>query len=137
MLKKPITYTDFDGNTRTEDFYFNLSESELIDWQLTTEGGLLTRLQTIVKANEKHTIMKTFKEIILKAYGEKSSDGRYFDKSDEISTRFSHSAAFNVLYQELLGNDNAASEFINALLPADLAEKLAKQDAAKILTPGV
>lgn len=136
MFKKTITYADFDGRTRTEDFYFNLTESELIDWQTTTEGGMLTRLQTIVNANDQHTIMKTFKEIIGKAYGEKSADGRRFVKSPEITEAFFQTAAFNVFYQELLKDPNAGSDFINAILPPDLAKKLEEQDAAKILTPG-
>lgn len=137
MFKKTIPYVDFDGNKRIEDFYFNLTESELIDWQTTTEGGMLTRLQTIVNSNDKPTIMRMFKEIILKSYGIKSDDGRRFEKSDAISTAFSQTMAFNVLYQELLGSDNAGADFINAILPPDLAKKLEQQESGKLLTPGI
>lgn len=137
MLKKTITYVDFDNNNRTEDFYFNLTESELIDWQTTTEGGMLTRLQKIVNANDKHTIMKTFKEIILMSYGVKSDDGRRFEKSAKISEAFSQTMAFNVLYQELLSSETAGADFINAILPPDLAKKLEQQESGKLLTTGI
>ena len=137
MLKKTITYVDFDDNKRTEDFYFNLTESELIDWQTTTEGGMLTRLQKIVNANDKHTIMKTFKEIILMSYGVKSDDGRRFEKSAKISEAFSQTMAFNVLYQELLSSETAGADFINEILPPDLAKKLEQQESGKLLTPGI
>lgn len=145
MLKKTIPYIDFDGNKRIEDYYFNLTESELIDWQNTTEGGMLAMLDRIVKANDKHVIMKTFKDIILKSYGIKSDDGRRFMKSQEIAEAFSQSAAFNVLYQELLSDSKVAAEFVNAILPPDLAKKLADQEKekekekenGKLLTPGI
>ena len=81
MLKKTITYTDYDDVERTETFYFNISESELTEMQLSTEGGLAERLQKMVDAQDVPSVTKVFKDIILKAYGEKSADGKYFRKS--------------------------------------------------------
>ena len=41
MLKKTITYTDFDDNERTEDFYFHLSKAEIAEMELSENGGLV------------------------------------------------------------------------------------------------
>ena len=123
MLKKTITYIDYDGVERTEDFYFNLSKAELTDMQLSTEGGLLTIIKKIV--NEKNTpeLIRLFKKIILAAYGKKSDDGRRFTKNDEIREDFMSTEAYSIIYMELVSDPDKASEFVNGILPADLAAK--------------
>lgn len=88
MLKKTITYNDYNGNERTEDLYFNLSQAEVMEMEMSTTGGLAEMIQKIVAAQDAPAIIKIFKEIILKAYGEKSPDGKRFIKSDEISKAF-------------------------------------------------
>jgi hypothetical protein len=70
MLKKTITYEDYDGNKRTEDFYFNLSKAEIMEMELSVSGGMTQMLNRIVSEQDGEKIIKTFKEIILKAYGE-------------------------------------------------------------------
>lgn len=130
MLKKTITYTDYNGTERTENFYFNLSKAELMDMQLGTVGGFDTMIQNIIDAKDVPTLMKIFKDIIFKAYGEKSADGKRFVKSEEISKAFSETEAYSVLFMELITDAKAAAAFINGLIPQDLAEK-AKVEAAK------
>lgn len=76
MLKKTITYTDYNGLKRTEDFYFNLTESELSEMEVDVDGGMSNKLKQIVDANDGKQIMQNFKFFIKKAYGEKSDDGR-------------------------------------------------------------
>lgn len=120
MLKKTITFTDYNGVERTEDFYFNFNKAELTEMQLSKEGGLGEWLDKIVKSENRVEIMKVFKNLILKAYGEKSADGRRFIKSDEISTAFSQTEAYNQLFMELIQDDKTMSDFINAVVPADL-----------------
>ena len=117
MIKKTIKYVDWKGNEREEDFYFNLSKPELMEMELTTKGGMSDYLAKIVKAQSKEELIKWFKIIILKAYGEKSEDGRRFIKSDELSTAFSQTGAFEKLYMELVTDENKASEFVNAIVP--------------------
>ena len=117
MIKKTIKYVDWKGNEREEDFYFNLSKPELMEMELTTRGGMSDYLTKIVKAQSKEELVKWFKIIILKAYGEKSEDGRRFIKSDELSTAFSQTGAFEKLYMELVTDENKASEFVNAIVP--------------------
>ena len=122
MLKKTIQYEDYNGTKREEDFYFNLTETELAEMQLEVTGGLDTMLQAIIKAQDIPTIAKLFKQIILKSYGQKSPDGRRFIKSDELSTEFSQTEAYNVLYMELSQDAEKAAEFIKGIIPAKYRE---------------
>lgn len=118
MLKKTITYTDYDGNTRTEDFYFNLSKSEIAELALSTPGGFENYIKRIVDAQDSQKIMEVFKELILKSYGEKSPDGRRFIKTADKRDEFSQTEAYSELFVELATNSDAASEFINGIVPA-------------------
>lgn len=130
MLKRVITYTDFNGNQRTEPFYFNLSKAELAEWQLREQfsGGLEEHLSTIISSNDGGKIMDTFRMIISKAYGIKSEDGRTFAKSASISEGFLGSEAYSVLFMELIGDPQAAANFINAIVPQDLSEGAGLRD---------
>lgn len=118
MLKKTINFTDYNGVERTEDFYFNLNEAELTEMQLMKEGGLREWLEKMVKSENKVEIMKMFKMIILKAYGEKSADGRRFVKSDAISEAFTQTEAYNKLFMELVSNESTMSEFVKGIVPS-------------------
>jgi hypothetical protein len=122
MLKKTITYTDYNGNERTEDFYFNLSKAEIMEMEMSTAGGLTEMIQKIVAAQDSPAIIKVFKELILKAYGEKSPDGKRFIKSDEISTAFSQTEAYSQLFMELATDADAAAKFVNGIIPVDLGK---------------
>lgn len=126
MLKKEITYTDYDGNKRTENFYFNLTKPELIKWQAYMQGNLVEKLTAIVKSGDTGLIMKTYEELIKKSYGEKSEDGKFFDKSEKISERFMQSAAYEVMFLDLFTKEGEAEAFINGIIPADLREQLAQ-----------
>lgn len=118
MLKKTINFTDYNGVERTEDFYFNLNEAELTEMQLMKEGGLREWLEKMIKSENKVEIMKMFKMIILKAYGEKSADGRRFVKSDAISEAFTQTEAYNKLFMELVSNESTMSEFVKGIVPS-------------------
>ena len=119
MYKKTITYNDFDGNERTEDFYFNLTPQECTEMQLSTKGGFDAYIEKIVAAKDTPEIIKQFKEIIDISYGQKSADGRKFEKSEEILNDFKSTNAYSMLYMELGTDDKAAAEFINAVLPKE------------------
>ena len=117
MLKKTITYTDYNGSERTEDFYFNLSKAEIMEMELSTTGGLAEMIQKIVSAQDSPAIVKIFKELLLKAYGEKSPDGKRFIKSDKISEAFSQTEAYSQLFMELATDAEAAANFVNGIVP--------------------
>lgn len=117
MHKKSITYVDFDGVERTEDFYFNINQSEFIDWEMSIPGGLKNKIISISKSKDRVAMFKFFKEFIMKAYGEKSDDGKHFEKSEEISKSFENTNAYDVLILELFSSEDAASKFFNAVIP--------------------
>lgn len=130
MLKKTITYKDYNGNERTEDFFFNLSKAEVVEMELGVTGGLTQMLNRIVSAQDGAKIIATFKDIVLKAYGEISPDGKRFVKSEELRTAFSQTEAYSDLFMELATNQEAASAFINGIVPQDepAAEALSAED---------
>ena len=117
MLKKTIKYEDYNGVEREENFYFNLSKAELTEMEIGTEGGYADMVQKIVKAMDQPAILRVFKDLILKSYGEKSADGKRFIKSPEISLAFSQTEAYNELFMELMSDTDAAIKFFNGILP--------------------
>lgn len=117
MYTDKRTYADFDGVTRTETFYFNLTEAELAELELTTDGGIKNRLEKIVEAKDNAEIARQFKKIILAAYGEKSPDGKHFFKSPEISARYTATQAYSDFFMALVTNDALAAEFVNKIIP--------------------
>ena len=121
MLKKLIKYTDYDGRERQENFYFYMSKAELMEMELGTVGGMQNLIQLIIDKQDIPKIMEAFKTIILKAYGEKSPDGRRFIKSKELSEAFSQTEAYSNLYMELITDADAAAMFINGIVPEDVA----------------
>lgn len=126
MLRKSITYPDYNGLIRTENFYFNLTKAEIMEMELTTIGGFVEKINNIIASKDAPTLIRIFKELILKAYGEKSPDGKRFIKSEEISTAFSQTEAYSILFMELATDANAAAAFINGIIPSDLAEEVKK-----------
>jgi len=120
MLKKVITYTDYDGNERTETHYFNLSKAEMLDMELFTAGGYSNMLQRVIEEKNQIEIVKIFKELVLKSYGIKSEDGKRFMKSEEITKAFTETEAFTELYMELATDSEAAAAFANGIMPKDI-----------------
>jgi len=117
MLTKSITYTDYDGVERTENFMFNLTKAELAELNLTTEGGLQAVIQKIVDSRDIPEITKWFKRVIMMAYGERSADGRRFIKSQELTEEFLQTEAYSELFIELITDEKAAAAFINGIIP--------------------
>jgi hypothetical protein len=117
MLKKTITYTDYDGLERTEEFRFNLTKAELVDMELTTAGTFSETMKRIIAEKDIIRIAKLFKELLLKSYGVKSDDGKRFIKSQELSEAFSQTEAYSDLYIELLSNPEEAAKFFAEVAP--------------------
>ena len=120
MLKKTITYTDYNGTERTEDHYFNLTKAELMEMEMSTSGGLAEMIQRIVAAQDAPAIIKIFKELILSAYGQKSPDGKRFIKNQELREEFAQTEAYSQLFMELATDDKAAAAFITGIIPNDI-----------------
>lgn len=134
MFKDRRTYTDYNGVERTEDFYFNLTESEIIELEMGTTGGLADMIEHIVSAQDISGIIKIFKEILLKAYGEKSPDGRRFIKTEELSRAYSQTEAYNQLFMELATDPEKAATFINGIVPNVASSAVADKVATSNLS---
>lgn len=129
MLKRTITYPDYNGGSRTEDFYFNLTQAEITEMELSVDGGLIEMINRIVAAQDGKQIIATFKDIILRAYGEKSPDGKRFIKSQELRDAFSQTEAYSQLFMELATDADAAAAFVNGIVPAQSAAPAASPAA--------
>ena len=132
MLKKTITYHDYNDVERTEDFYFNLSKAELLEMELGTSGVLAEMIRKIVAAQDAPSIIKVFKELVLKAYGEKSADGKRFIKSPEHSEAFAQTEAYSQLFMELATDEKQAAIFVNGIVPSEMAQAVAEQTIAPL-----
>ena len=117
MIKKTMTYTDFNGTVRTEDFYFNLTQAELSEMELSVDGGLDEKLRKVVAALDGKQIIDFFKDFVLRSYGEKSDDGRRFIKNQEVREAFSQTQAYSDLFMELATNADYAAVFVNGVVP--------------------
>ena len=133
MIKKTITYEDYNGVERTENFYFNLNKAEVLEMEMGTEGGMAESIQKIVDAKDAPAIIRVFKDLVLKAYGVKSDDGRRFMKTKPDGTRyaddFKETEAYSQTFLELATDADAAAKFVNGIIPADLAQKAALPNA--------
>lgn len=133
MVVEKIKYTDFNGLEREEEFMFNLTEAEITEMELTTDGGLSDSIKKIIAAQDTPEIIKVFKMLLLKSYGEKSADGRRFVKSEKLSEEFSQTNAYSQLFMKLATDDKAAVAFINGIMPDSMQEKAAGNNPG--LTP--
>ena len=138
MLKKTIKYTDFDGNERSDECYFNLSKSELTEMEMSENGGFDKYIEKIVETKDMKKIYQIFKELVLMSYGEKSYDGKHFIKKKTVDGQvirlrdeFEQTGAFDELMMELLSDEKASADFINNVVPKELAENMAKQLASE------
>lgn len=134
MYIKTIEYTDYSGNKRKEDFYFNFSEAEIMEMELSKDGGFDQWITRITNAQNTPELIKLFKSLILMSYGERSLDGKSFFKKDPttgrpLSEEFEQTAAYPVLFMELATNAEAAAEFINKVIPENAAEAVEKAKA--------
>lgn len=130
MLKREITYEDFNGDQVTETLYFNLTKTEIIELETSYEGGLQASIERIINAQDTKALITEFKRIILLAYGQKSQDGKRFIKSDELREEFSQTAAYDTLFMQLATDDKLAAEFMTGIIPKDVRQEVEKQQKA-------
>lgn len=126
MLKEKINYVDYNGVERSEYHYFNFSKAELTEMELSLDGGLAETINKLVETQDIPSIIKIFKKLILQAYGEKSADGKRFIKSEELSTAFSQTEAYSVLFMELATNADKAAAFVKGIMPDEMKDEIAK-----------
>lgn len=150
MFKYTSTYSDWNGTQRTEDFYFGLSEADLTEMEFATKGGFTSYMNKITKAKDTDEAISAFKNLLLKTYGEKSEDGRYFVQNKEVSERFSYSPVYSEIYMRMVRDAKFAVEFFNGVLPknmqrssAELAQAMKdvdvemKKASKEVVTPNI
>lgn len=125
MYKETITYTDFSGVERTEDYRFHLSKAELIKMELMTKGTFTDMLQRIINAKDTPDIIREIHELLVSSYGIQSEDGRFFRKSPEIRADFENSEPYSIMFMKLISDDETAARFIQGIMPEDLVKAAA------------
>lgn len=129
MLTKTITYEDYNGDKKTKNFYFHLTKTEIAKMQLMENGGLQAKIKHMIESNDNREIYNYFEDFVLSCYGEKSADGEEFLKTPEIRQRFQCHPAYDKLMMEFIeGGDKAMGDFINSVVPKEVAESMAKAD---------
>lgn len=124
MRKETITFIDYNGNQRTEDFWFNLNKSEILKMEMGVLGGLGGMIERVVAAQDQPSLIKIFEDLIQKSYGVKTPDGRGFVKRREDLEAFMSTEAYSELFMKLATDSDAAAKFINGVIPADLAKQI-------------
>lgn len=125
MIVLTETYTDFNGTKRTEEFRFHFNQAELMEMELSTEGGFSARVQRIIDANSQSELIQIMKKFVVDAFGIKSEDGRRFMKDDNIRRAFVECPAYSKIFMRLATNSEAAAEFINGVTPEDMPKPMA------------
>lgn len=136
MIKKTIKFTDYDGNERSDDYYFNFTKAEVVEMEASETGGMKKMLESIIKANDTKRIIEVFKDMIQKSYGVKSPDGKRFIKNKEVLDDFMQTEAYSELFMELATNEQAAIAFVNGIFPKEYSEAAAKNTNANIIPMG-
>lgn len=132
MFKKTITYNDFNGIERTEDFYFHLTKAELIKLEFSESGGLTHIIEEITKEEDTEALLNIFDKIIRMSYGKRSLDGKHFEKKSEYANSFLASEAYSELFMEFMQDANKASEFINGIVSSIPKTASAKENVIAI-----
>lgn len=127
MFKKTITYTDYNGEERTEDFYFHLNKAEAMKMELSVNGGFSAQMRKYLATKDMASLTKTFDNFILMSYGEKSNDGKRFIKNEELTKAFTETEAYSNLFMELATNPDMAAAFLNGIIPQDIVEEAKNQ----------
>lgn len=129
MLKRDITYENFDGEKVTEPFYFNLTKTELLEMQIDYEGGMEALIKQIIRTEDIKSLVGLFKKVVLASYGVRSDDGKRFIKNDQLREEFTQMAAFDALFMELATDEGAAATFVIGVVPQGMKEEIEKEAA--------
>lgn len=127
MLIKTVTYTDYNGTSRKEDFYFHLTKAELTMMNMSVAGTMQNRLQKMIDSNDGVNILTTFEDILHRSYGVKSEDGKRLIKNEQVWTEFKESPAYSEIFMELVTDSKAAADFVAAIMPEDLGNEVRKE----------
>ena len=126
MIKRTVTYEDYNGEKRTETFYFHYTEAEILDMEMSEEGSFAERIQRIIDAKDNTALMKLIKKFVIDAYGVKSDDGKRFMKNDEVKAAFLECPAYSDIFMDMVTDEDIAAEFVNGVIPNTMKDRVAK-----------
>lgn len=134
MLKKTVSYTDFNGVQHTEDFYFHLSKAELTNNELSEDSiSALLRSMVGTPENPKNpediepaAVINILEKILIMGYGIKSEDGMFFRRLKNPED-FKYHPAYDEIFMELMSDPDKYSAFIKGILPADVEAEAEKR----------
>lgn len=129
MLKKNIPYEDYNGEMRSEDFYFNLTKFEISRMEITTPGGVAHLIEKMTQTRDYKGLMTYVEDLVKMSYGVKSDDGKTFVKSEELTNAFLATEAYSELMMELLSGEDKLAAFIEGILPQKLVEQIKLEQA--------
>lgn len=130
MLRRDVSYTDFNGNSRTETVYFHLSKTEIGRMQVKMDGKYIDHLKMLVEGKHVEQLYDIFYNLILDSYGEKSEDGSRFVKTPEKRAAFEQSIVFDMLFSELITDMDKMADFTKKVIPSDMAASVENQAPA-------
>jgi len=131
MYKTTVEYEDFNGEKKKRTLYFNLSQSELTELKYESNGALEDKIVEIVATKNRSEMMLLFTKLLKMAYGEKSEDGEYFIKNEEVYNRFKYSNAYDAFLEKLVESDSELENFIKYVLPKKLSNKVDMNEVKK------
>lgn len=124
MLKKRITYTNFEDEEVTETFYFNLTKADLMEMEVSKRGGLNGYIERIQETNDAGLVFEELKSLMSRSVGRLAPDGRGFSRSQQIRDEFMNSEAFSNFILEMLTDPQLAAEFIQGLIPKNIESEV-------------
>lgn len=131
MLERKFTYEGFDGKIYEDTWGFYLSKADLLEIHLGTFVGLDALMKHLIEAKDGKAIMEIVKEIILKAVGKPSTDGKHFVRNDDVRNDFYQTEAYSQLFEELVTDADKAADFIASIVPKEIGVKMREERAAK------
>lgn len=135
MLKKTITYENYNGDTVTDDFYFNLTKVECmeLEYSFGANNTLSNTITTLVESKDIGALIAAIKKILLMSYGVKTPDGNRFIKNDSVREEFEQSPAFEKIYWDLVTNQDEAASFISGIVPQNVRDSLGENPKQVLL----
>lgn len=111
MFKHSVEYVDFNGSDRKEDLYFHLSLPEVTRLEAEIGMGLEDYIKGLTTNQELNTLLAFLERMLLSSYGQKTSDGKSFIKSQVIREAFEYSQAYAEIFEQVLSNPDLARKF--------------------------
>lgn len=126
-VKRTITFNDIDGHEVTEEWYFDLGVTDVMDMDIVHEhpDDVAEYVMSIMKNRKTKELLQLWRELLMRAVGKRV--GNRLVKGDDIMVEFRHGGAFEKLFAELIEDPKAGADFFNAIFPANIQAKIEEE----------